>query len=260
MHPPSPTDLVTAHGLCKRYGDEDIVTDVSLTVKRGEIVTLIGPNGAGKTTLLKLLLGLEKPDRGHIHHAPGLKIGYVPQHFTPKPTLPLTVQGLLELSPHGNDTQAIAAVLAELGIAHLAHRPLQALSGGERQRALLARAWLGKPDLLVLDEPVQGVDIAGQGEMYKRIRTLADTSNTAVLMVSHDLFVVMAATHRVLCLNRHICCEGEPSHVGAHPEFVALFGQDIASQLATYAHHHDHHHTLHGEVVPGDHTKGCTHA
>lgn len=251
---------MSAQHLRKRYGATDVLTGVSLAIHRGEILTVIGPNGAGKTTLLKLLLGLETPDQGTIARAAGLRIGYVPQHFTPRATMPLSVKELLRLSRERHDDASIRHVLEELGIAHLAAQPVHTLSGGERQRALIARALLSKPDLLVLDEPVQGVDIAGQGEMYKRIRDIATVRNTAVLMVSHDLFVVMASTHRVLCLNRHICCEGTPSHVGAHPEFVALFGTEVANQLATYTHHHDHHHTLHGEVVHGTHGEGCTHA
>ena len=251
---------MAAHGLRKRYGGADVIEHVSFAIHPGEIVTIVGPNGAGKSTLLKLLLGLEKPDQGHITRKPDLRIGYVPQHFVPRATMPLTVRGLLGLSHTKPQPEKMDAALTELGIAHLADQMLHSLSGGERQRALIARALLAEPELLVLDEPVQGVDIAGQGEMYRRIRDIAAHRHTAVLMVSHDLFVVMASTHRVICLNRHVCCEGAPSHVGAHPEFAALFGTDIAAQLATYTHHHDHHHTLHGDVVPGEHGKECHHA
>ena len=250
--------LLSAHALCKRYGGLPIVDHVSLSITRGEIVTLIGPNGAGKTTLLKLLLGLITPDSGSVTRAHGVRIGYVPQHCQISPAMPLTVRAFLALGRKEN--VSMDDTLSMLGIDGILDSPMFGLSGGEMRRTLIARALLGKPDILVLDEPVAGVDLAGQSELYKRIRRVATERNVAVLMVSHDLFVVMAGSHRVLCLNHHICCAGKPDHVGSHPEFIALFGNEVASQLATYAHHHDHHHTLHGDVVPGEHGEGCHHA
>ena len=123
---------------------------------------------------------------------------------------------------------------------------MQKLSGGEMQRVLLARALLVKPELLVLDEPVQGVDINGQIELYALIGKLAAEFNCAVLMVSHDLHLVMASTHEVICLNRHVCCHGEPQSVARHPEFARLFGRPEQEVLAVYTHHHhcdgEHHH------------------
>lgn len=258
MQPDSHNEpLLTAQSLCKRYGKTQVVDNVSFSIRRGEIVTLIGPNGAGKTTLLKLLLGLTKPDSGTVIRMHGLRIGYVPQHCHISPAMPMTLKGFLML---GNATVgSIQDVVTTLGIDKVTDTPLYALSGGEMRRALIARALLSRPDLLVLDEPVAGVDLAGQSELYRRIRTIARERGITVLMVSHDLFVVMAGSTRVLCLNQHICCEGEPEQVGAHPEFVALFGRDVANQLATYVHHHDHHHSLHGDVIPGTHGEGCTH-
>lgn len=250
--------LLTAHALGKRYGDAAIVNNVSFSIEPGEIVTLIGPNGAGKTTLLKMLLGLLPPDSGTVTRRAGLRIGYVPQHCHISPVMPMHLEGFLTL---GGITAARAReVMRMLAVEDMAATPMHALSGGEMRRALMARALLHKPDLLVLDEPVAGVDLAGQSELYKRIRTIAEGQGIAVLMVSHDLFVVMAGASRVLCFNHHICCAGRPDHVGNHPEFVALFGNDVAAQLATYVHHHDHHHGLHGEVIPGEHGKGCSHA
>lgn len=258
MTDPHNEPLLTAHALCKRYGGMPVVDNVSLHIAKGEIVTLIGPNGAGKTTLLKLLLGLASPDSGHVARAAGLRIGYVPQHCHISPAMPMTVEGFLKLG-HTDKTE-ISGTLQMLGIADIIRTPLYALSGGEMRRTLIARALLHAPHLLVLDEPVAGVDLAGQSELYKCIRTIAREKQIAVLMVSHDLFVVMAGSSRVLCLNHHICCAGKPEHVGTHPEFIALFGHDVARQLATYSHHHDHHHDLHGEVVPGQHGEGCHHA
>ncbi len=254
-----PTEaLLTAHALGKRYGARRVIENVSLTIQKGEIISLIGPNGAGKTTLLKLLLGLEKPDSGTVSRMNGLKIGYVPQYCRISPAMPLRVRDFLALGQPKHKLKQ--EVVEALGIGAWLDSPMHGLSGGEMRRVLIARALEQAPDLLVLDEPVAGVDLAGQSELYKRIRSLASARRMAVLMVSHDLFVVMAGANRVVCLNHHICCEGKPDHVGSHPEFVALFGSDVAGQLATYAHHHDHHHSVDGEVIPGAHGKGCTHA
>lgn len=252
--------LLSARGLCKAYGGRQVVQQVEIEVHEGEILTIIGPNGAGKTTVLKLLLGLEKPDAGHVHRAPDLRIGYVPQQCHISPAMPLSLEGFMRAGNPKISVVQVSAALAAMGIEKLADQPMHGLSGGEMRRALIARALLSNPQILVLDEPVAGVDVTGQGELYRRIRSLAEERHMAVLMVSHDLFVVMAGSHRVICLNHHVCCAGKPSLVGAHPEFVALFGADVAAQLATYTHHHDHHHTLKGEVVAGHHHEGCSHA
>ncbi|RRJ82559.1 zinc ABC transporter ATP-binding protein ZnuC [Aestuariirhabdus litorea] len=221
---------------------------ISFEIHPGEIVTLIGPNGAGKTTLVRIVLGLIKADSGHCERQPGLRIGYMPQKLHIEPTFPLTVRGFLRLN--GKPQPAVIdAVLQRVGIDHLAERRLQKLSGGEMQRALLARALLQKPQLLVLDEPVQGVDINGQRELYNLIRSLRDETRCAVLMISHDLHLVMAATDNVICLNQHICCSGHPDHVSNHPAYLELFG-DNQQEFALYTHHHDHDHSISGKVVP----------
>ena len=241
-----------AEGLCKFYGTREVLHDVSLRIHAGEIVTLVGPNGAGKTTLLKLLLGLDKPLHGTVTQAAGLRIGYVPQYFFPQPSLPLSARGFLLL--YAPNAQArIEDLAAQLDILDVLDSPLTTLSGGEQRRLLLVRALLHSPQLLVLDEPTQGVDVAGQGELYRLLKRLSAEQGFAVLMVSHDLYVVMAATERVICLNGHICCEGAPERVGADPAFVQLFGTDLARQLAMYHHHHDHKHSVHGEQFAHDH-------
>lgn len=217
--------------------------DVSLAIRAREIVTIVGPNGAGKTTLLSCLLGLSRIDHGQIRRADHLRIGYVPQHFRPEPSMPITVRSFLTL--YGPIDEAMAR---ELEVDSVIDAALATLSGGELRRVLLLRALLRKPQLLVLDEPTQGVDVAGQGEFYKLLKRLSDKSDLAVLMVSHDLHVVMASTQRVICLNRHICCEGAPSKVGSDPQFAALFGADLAKQLAMYHHHHTHSHGVHEET------------
>jgi zinc transport system ATP-binding protein len=248
----SPETLIEAQGLCKFYGSREILHNVSLSIQPREIVTLVGPNGAGKTTLLKILLGLEKPQRGQVKTLPGLRIGYVPQHFVPQPSMPLTARAFLEL--YGpKSPKRIAELSALLDIAEVLDSPLVGLSGGEQRRLLLLRALLHKPHLLVLDEPTQGVDVAGQGELYRLLKKLSEEQGFAVLMVSHDLYVVMASTERVICLNHHICCEGAPSSVGNDPSFRQLFGDDLARQLAMYHHHHDHAHDVHGDHFHHDH-------
>jgi zinc transport system ATP-binding protein len=229
-------------------GGRAILNDVSLAVAPGEIVTVIGPNGAGKTTLLKVVLGLVPPDSGRVSRRPGLGLGYVPQRLQLDPALPLDVRRLMRLTRRHGDAD-IEAALAETGVAHLAGADVHALSGGELQRVLIARALIGRPDLLVLDEPVQGVDFAGEVALYDRIAAIRDRHGCAILLVSHDLHVVMAATDRVICLNGHVCCAGVPQEVAANPEYARLFGPRAASTVALYRHHHDHAHALSGEVV-----------
>ena len=232
------------------FRQESVLENVQLTVNAGEIVTLIGPNGAGKTTLVRAVLGLLKPDSGSVWRKPRLRIGYMPQKLTVDPTLPLSVLRFLRLVP-GVDRAAALTALAEVGAEQVIDSPLQNISGGELQRVLLARALLREPELLVLDEPVQGVDVAGQAELYRLITELRDRHGCGVLMVSHDLHLVMSTTDQVVCLNRHVCCSGHPEQVSGDPAFVELFGQD-AQSLAIYHHHHDHSHDLHGAVIsPG---------
>ncbi|MDN3235148.1 zinc ABC transporter ATP-binding protein ZnuC [Pseudomonas sp. WAC2] len=242
-----------------RFSGQNILDQVNLTLTRGEIVTLIGPNGAGKTTLVRTVLGLLKPDTGSVWRQPRLTIGYMPQKLHVDATLPLSVLRFLRLVP-GVDRTSAASALAEVGADHLLDNPLQTISGGELQRVLLARALLRKPELLVLDEPVQGVDVSGQAELYRLITQLRNRYGCGVLMVSHDLHLVMSTTDQVVCLNHHICCSGHPEQVSGDPAFVELFGQDARS-LAIYHHHHDHAHELHGGVVMKPHVHGehCKH-
>jgi len=241
--------LVEVENLEVRFGETVALTDVELTLQRGEIVTLIGPNGAGKTTLVRAILGLLAPSRGHIRRTPGLTVGYVPQRLAVDRVLPITVRRFLTLARRTESADPIAA-LREVEAEELAERSLHALSGGEFQRVLLARALLRDPDLLVLDEPVQGVDFGGQIALYDLIGRIRRRHNLGVLMVSHDLHIVMGATDRVVCLNRHVCCSGAPEAVSRNPEYAALFGPSAARRLAVYSHTHDHAHDVHGDVVP----------
>lgn len=233
--------MLAAEGLNKTFGQTAVIQNVSLILHPGNIVTVIGPNGSGKTTLLKLLLGLETPDSGTVVRRPGLRIGYMPQRLAIDPILPVTVEWFLKLSA-GKDANRIADLAMETGITHLMKSRLQSVSGGEFQRVLLARALLCNPDLLVLDEPAQGVDVNGQAVFYDLIAHVSRNHNAAVLMVSHDLHLVMSSTDQVLCLNHHICCSGEPHSVRGDPAFIELFGKHVAESLAIYTHHHDHEH------------------
>lgn len=253
--------LIRLDGVGVNFAGQNVLHDVQLSVKPGEIVTLIGPNGAGKTTLVRAVLGLLNTDVGLVWRKPKLRIGYMPQKLHVDPTLPLSVLRFLRLVP-GVDRRSAQAALAEVGAELVIDSPLQSISGGELQRVLLARALLREPELLVLDEPVQGVDVAGQAELYRLITRLRDRHGCGVLMVSHDLHLVMSTTDQVVCLNRHVCCSGHPEQVSFDPAFVELFGQD-AKSLAIYHHHHDHDHDLHGSVVtdkPHVHGPDCKHA
>lgn len=242
--------LIRLDGVAVSFNGQTVLDDVQLSVQPGEIVTLIGPNGAGKTTLVRVVLGLLQPERGSVRRTPRLRIGYMPQKLHVDATLPLSVLRFLRLVP-GVDRKRALAALAEVGAEQVIDSPLQSISGGEMQRVLLARALLREPQLLVLDEPVQGVDVAGQAELYRLISRLRERHGCGVLMVSHDLHLVMSATDQVVCLNRHVCCSGHPEQVSGDPAFIELFGQD-AKSLAVYHHHHDHDHDLHGGVVkPG---------
>ncbi|MFV3384433.1 zinc ABC transporter ATP-binding protein ZnuC [Pseudomonas sp. NY15364] len=242
--------LIRLDGVAVSFNGQPVLDNVQLSVQPGEIVTLIGPNGAGKTTLVRVVLGLLQPERGSVRRTPRLRIGYMPQKLHVDATLPLSVLRFLRLVP-GLDRQRALAALAEVGAEQVIDSPLQSISGGEMQRVLLARALLREPQLLVLDEPVQGVDVAGQAELYRLISRLRERHGCGVLMVSHDLHLVMSATDQVVCLNRHVCCSGHPEQVSGDPAFIELFGQD-AKSLAVYHHHHDHDHDLHGSVVkPG---------
>ncbi|MBH86954.1 zinc ABC transporter ATP-binding protein ZnuC [Marinobacter sp. BGYM27] len=249
--------LVTLTDASVRFGDLVIVDAINLTVSRGDIVTVIGPNGAGKTTLIKAVLGLQPISTGTLTRAPGLRTGYVPQHIQFQPTLPLTVKRFMSLT--GAAPAACREALERTSVAHLYNASIHHLSGGEMQRLLIARALVREPDLLVLDEPAQGVDVNGQAALYDLIRTLRDTLNCGVIMISHDLHLVMAATDKVLCLNQHVCCSGYPEQVSNDPAFVELFGRHVAESVAVYHHHHNHRHDLHGDVVGHHHGHGDHH-
>jgi zinc transport system ATP-binding protein len=236
--------LIAARDVSLKVGSRLVLDRVNLAVRPGEIVTIIGPNGAGKSTLVRVLLGLLRHDSGAITRKAGVVIGYVPQRFPVVPNVPLDVRRLMTLTQKAT-VQEINASLAETGVIHLMEAPVAALSGGELQRVLLARALLRKPDLLVLDEPVQAVDFHGEVKLYELISAIRKTRGCGILMVSHDLHIVMAESDHVICLNGHVCCEGGPTAVQQDPEFAKLFGPAAARMIAAYTHHHDHDHESH---------------
>ena len=233
--------LLSSSNLSLRHNGNLVLKDVNFSIERGEIVTLVGPNGSGKSSLLRALIGAMKPSEGHVTRAPGLRIGYVPQRLQIDTTLPLTVRRFLNL-PHRQKPATIAKALTRAGVTNLAERQMIALSGGQFQRVLLARALLNTPDILILDEATQGLDQPGAAAFYRQIEEVRAALGCAVLMVSHDLHVVMAASDRVVCLNGHVCCEGTPDVVADAPEYRAIFGSGTKGTLALYRHQHDHNH------------------
>lgn len=242
----TPSPLIALDKIGVRIDERDILKNIDFILQEREIVTLIGPNGAGKSTLIKVLLGIVKANSGKIHRYKKLKLSYVPQKFNPSHSLPLRVADLLALEKC--DAARKLEIIRDTGIGRLEQAKVQQLSGGERQRVLLARALLRQPDILVLDEPMQGLDIQSEAELYAYVRSLPSKYGCAVLMVSHDLQWVMQGTHRVVCLNKHICCSGSPENVQQHPEYQAIFGPN----RVLYQHHHDH-------CAHGDSATPCQH-
>ena len=249
--------LLAVENLTVRFGAVEAVSGVSMAVGAAEIVTVLGPNGSGKSTLLRAILGIVSPSAGRVVRAPGLSIGYVPQRLAIDRAMPITVRRFLSLPVRVSDSAAVAA-LDRVGLAGLGARQMAGLSGGQFQRVLLARALLVQPQVLILDEPTQGLDQPGEAGFYRLIEEVRAQTGAAVLMVSHDLHVVMAASDRVICLNHHICCQGTPRVVSNAPEYRALFGLGTQGALALYQHAHDHSHDAH-DHGPHDH-KGHDHA
>ena len=250
--------LISVTNLSVRLGAATVLSAVDFTIDRGEIVTIVGPNGSGKSTFLRCLIGALAPSTGQISRAPGLRIGYVPQKLAIDPTLPLTVGRFLSL-PRRRKPSDVAAALDQAGVPRLEPRQTADLSGGQFQRVLLARALLENPDILILDEATQGLDQAGSAAFYHQIEMVRRTYGCAVLMVSHELHVVMAASDRVVCLNGHVCCQGTPELVASAPEYRALFGTGTKGALALYRHEHNHSHEAEGCTDPS-HSHSHSHA
>lgn len=244
-------NLITVSDVGYQQNGRTVLEHISFVLKRGEITTIIGPNGAGKSTLVAIISGLLDGYSGGVTRHQALKIGYLPQKIHLNPLMPITVQCFLAL-PKKQSKQAILQALKDTHVEYLAGRSIHDLSAGELQRVLLARTTLGEPDLLILDEPTAGVDITGEAAMYELISELKNKLNCAVLLVSHELHLVMSQTDQVLCLNKHMCCSGQPELVQQHPEYLALFGQQATEALAVYRHQHNHRHDLAGCMHKSD--------
>ncbi|MBL6761176.1 MAG: ATP-binding cassette domain-containing protein [PS1 clade bacterium] len=234
--------LIEAKDLCVRRQGGLVLDNVSLALGERDFITLIGPNGAGKSVLLRHLLKLETPDSGSVTHKQGLRIGYIPERFQIDPTLPMPVRRFLTLN-NNQPADALAELVAETRCDMLLDKPLAALSGGEMQRVLLARALSNQPHVLMLDEPAQNLDVSGQLQFYRLIDELYEKRDLSVLMVSHDLHMVMSSTRQVVCLYHHICCSGAPDSIARDPEFIQMFGGEMAQMMAVYQHSHSHDHT-----------------
>ena len=238
--------LVKLNNAGFKQNNKWLVEGVSLTVERGKIVTLIGPNGSGKSTTAKIALGIYKNIEGSVEKYTN-KVGYVPQKISIDWTLPLRVHDFMLLTENIKD-EAIDEALNLTGVIHLKNKNLGNLSGGEFQRVLIARAISKKPELLVLDEPVQGVDYTGEIALYELIKRISDTLNCGILLISHDLHTVMTATDHVVCLNGHVCCSGTPMDVARNNEYKTLFGEQASQILTVYEHKHDHVHSDEGQI------------
>jgi zinc transport system ATP-binding protein len=238
--------LVELNKVGFKQNNKWLVEGVSLKVEKGKIVTLIGPNGSGKSTTAKIALGIYKNIEGSVEKFTN-KVGYVPQKISIDWTLPLRVYDFMLLTEDIKD-EAIEEALTLTGVAHLKNENLGNLSGGEFQRVLIARAISKKPELLVLDEPVQGVDYTGEIALYELIKKISDTLNCGILLISHDLHTVMTATDHVVCLNGHVCCSGTPMDVAKNNEYKTLFGEQASQILTVYEHKHDHVHSDEGRI------------
>ncbi|MCK3657412.1 zinc ABC transporter ATP-binding protein ZnuC [Pasteurellaceae bacterium Pebbles2] len=239
--------LVELKDISVIFSQKVALQHINLRIFPNSITTIVGPNGGGKSTLLKVLLKLLSPTKGSVTYRADLRVGYVPQKIHLDHSLPVTVERFLSLKK-GIQKSDIQQALELLSISHLIKNSMQKLSGGEMQRVLIARAILNKPNLLVLDEPTQGVDINGQIELYQLIHQTQQKLNCAILMVSHDLHIVMADTNEVLCVNQHICCAGTPETVSNDPKFIHFFGDQFSKNIAFYTHHHNHNHNIHGDI------------
>ncbi|CRK85668.1 Zinc import ATP-binding protein ZnuC [Candidatus Providencia siddallii] len=233
--------LVTLNKISVSFGKKEVLKDITFNLNKGEIITLLGPNGAGKTTIIRIILGFLKPTSGLINKKYNIVIGYVPQKIQINKTIPLTVKRFIMLKPKVH-YDIILFALKQVDAVHLINQQMQKLSNGEMQRVLLARAILNKPDLILLDEPAQGVDIIGQIALYELIYKLKTKFICSILMISHDLHLVMAKTNKVLCINKHICCSGTPDTIYNHPEFINMFNDNNFKQFGIYRHKHKNKH------------------
>jgi zinc transport system ATP-binding protein len=233
--------LIEAKNLCVNRNNKNILENVFVNIKKNDFITIIGPNGAGKSVLLECLMGSFLPDSGKIIKKNNLSIGYIPQNFIPDNSMPISVKRFLTLKKKFTSKELID-ISRETNISEILGKHLSTLSGGELQKVLLARSLLNKPELLILDEPAQNLDIKNQLNFYNLLNKIYKDRDLSILMVSHDLHMVMSSTRQVICLYHHVCCSGEPQIVAKDPEFISLFGNDMAKMMSVYQHTHNHSH------------------
>jgi len=224
-----------------KLNEQQILKNINLRINRGQITTLIGPNGGGKTSIARILIGILKPSSGEVFIQKNIKIGYVPQKLEIEKTIPLRVMDFLELFAQKN-TKNQLLIIKKLNIGTILEKSLHQISIGQMQKILLAQALMNSPDLLVLDEPTSNMDISAQADFYNLLEEIRKQQNCAILLISHDLHIVMQQTNQVICVNHHICCEGNPESINNHPEYLSLFGKHKINNIAIYPHHHDHLH------------------
>jgi len=233
--------LISAKNVSVLKNQKSILENIDIQINKKDFITIVGPNGAGKTMLLKCLMGFYKPTSGMIERKEKLKIGYMPQSINVINTMPITVKDFITVKKKYDDV-SLHKVITEVNLGEIVNKQLSVLSGGEMQRVLLARSLLNNPDLLILDEPAQNLDISGQLNFYKLIQEIYSKRDISILMISHDLHLVMVSTKKVLCLYKHICCSGAPQQIAKDPEFLSMFGKDMANMMSIYQHSHDHDH------------------
>jgi zinc transport system ATP-binding protein len=234
-------DLVSLKNINLSFSSKNILDNINLDIKKNDFITIIGPNGAGKSSLIRLIIGSLQPNSGKIIRNKELKIAYVPQKMQINQTIPIKAEYFLKLNKKIEE-KSFKKIVNDLKIADFLHTQLNDLSGGQRQKILLAKALLCQPNLLILDEPAQNLDISGQLEFYNYITKLHQEKKTAILMISHDLHIIMSSTKKVICLNHHICCQGESKIIAQNPDFKEIFGNDMNKLISIYNHYHDHHH------------------
>lgn len=234
--------LLSAEKLNVSIRGKAVLKNVDLHLTDDDFITIVGPNGAGKSTLLKVILGMIPTTQGKIYRKPGLRIGYVPQQFEMPVIMPMTVDRFLQLIQPSSTHLEPFEDLSMMGIENLKHKFMHQLSGGERQRVMIVRALLQNPDVLILDEPAQNLDVRGQLDLYQFLSKLYQNNPVSILMVSHDLHMVMSLTTHVICLYGHVCCAGEPKVITKDPAFEDVFGQELVSMMSAYHHHHGEDH------------------
>ena len=218
-------NLVTISNISKNFHLKPILKNVSFSLKKGLITTLIGQNGAGKTTIARMIIGLEKQTSGKITIKPGISMGYVPQKLDYYRALPLNGHALLKMLAPKYDADTFNYLNDFLKFHNLLNSEVSELSGGQLQNLILMATILNRPDLLILDEPTQYLDVTSQQQFYKILSWLKITKNTSIFIISHDLFAVMRNSDEVICINEHICCTGKPDNIVSNQLFQSIMGE-----------------------------------